>query len=253
MSGSVTLKLRSPLDGLLEIDGVTGDRLAALSEHEIAALPALMGSRAAKLGDFFDVKGERSPDVRIEGDVSRMHRLAAGMTGGSVRVVGNAGDEAGLAMAGGVLQIEGNAGDRLGAASAGASKGMSGGEIVVSGSAGMEAAARARRGLVVVMGNLGDDAARAMVAGTLVVFGRTGARAGRGSKRGSIVALGGIDVPETYWLACTYQPPHARLILTYLRRRYSVKIDDRMVDGQYRRHCGDAGNPGRGEILEWVE
>ena len=253
MSDSVTLKLRASLDGLLEIEGVTGDRFAALRESEISALPALMGSRAGKLGDFFDVHGERAADVRIEGDLSRMHRLAAGMTGGSVRVTGNVGDEAGLAMSGGVLQIDGNAGDRLGAASAGASKGMSGGEIVVSGSAGAEAAARARRGLVVVMGNLGDDAARAMVAGTLVVFGRTGARAGRGSKRGSIVALGGIAVPETYWLACTYQPPHVRLILTSLRRRYGLKVEDRMLDGQFRRHCGDAGNPGRGEILEWVD
>jgi len=253
VSDTVTLSLRGSLDGILEVEGVTGDRFAALGEREIATLPAWMGSRAAKLGDFFDVRGERSGSVRIEGDVSRMHRLAAGMTGGRVHVIGNAGDEAGLAMAGGVLLIEGNAGDRLGAASAGASKGMTGGEIIVLGSAGAEAAARTRRGLVVVAGAVGDDAARAMVAGTLVVFGRTGARPGRGSKRGSIVALGGIDVPETYWLACTYQPPYARLLLTYLRRHYGMKIDDRMLDGQYRRHCGDAGSPGRGEILEWVD
>ena len=252
MSESVTLSLRAPLDGLLEIDGVTGDRFAALSQSDIAALPALLGSRAARLGDFFDVRGERSADVRIEGDLSRMHRLAAGMTGGRVRVMGNVGDEAGLAMSGGVLQIEGNAGDRLGAATAGASKGMTGGEIIVGGSAGTDAAARARRGLVVVRGNVGEDAARSMVAGTLVVFGRTGARPGRASKRGSIVALGGITVPETYWLACSYQPPYVRLMLTYLRRRHAFTIDDRMLDGPYRRHCGDAGNPGRGEILEWV-
>ena len=252
MSETITLSLRGSLDEVLDIDGITGDRFAVLSEREIAALPAWLGSREAELGDFFDVRGERSANVRIEGDLSRMHRLAAGMTGGRVHVVGDVGDEAGLAMAGGVLLIEGSAGNRLGAASAGASKGMSGGEIVVLGSAGAEAAARARRGLVVVVGNLGDEAARAMLAGTIVVFGRTGARAGRGSKRGSIIALGGISVPETYWLACTYQPPHVRLILTYLRRRHGLTVADRMLDGQYRRHCGDAGNPGRGEILEWV-
>jgi hypothetical protein len=44
-----------------------------------------------------------------------------------------------------------------------------------------------------------------------------------------------------------------RLLLTYLRRRYGLEIDDRMIDGKYRRHCGDAGNPGRGEILEWIQ
>ena len=253
MSESVTLSLRGPLDGILDVEGITGDRFAALSEREIAAMPAWVGSRAAKLGDFFDVRGERSAHVRIEGDLSRVHRLAAGMTGGRVHVIGDVGDEAGLAMAGGVLLIEGNAGDRLGAATAGASKGMTGGEIVVLGSAGAEAAARTRRGLVVVCGDVGVDAARAMVAGTLVVFGRAGARPGRGSKRGSIVALGGIVVPETYWLACTYQPPYVRVMLTYLQRTYGLKVEDRLLDGKYRRHCGDAGNPGRGEILEWVD
>ena len=253
MSATVTLRLRAPLDGILEVDGVTGDRFAQLSEREIAALPVSMRSRPATLGEFFDIRGERSADVRIEGDLSRVHRIAAGMTGGRVHVIGHAGDEAGLAMSGGVLKIDGNAGDRLGAAFPGASKGMSGGEIIVSGSAGADAGTRARRGLVVIGGDAGTDAARTMVAGTLVVFGRTGARPGRGSKRGSIVALGGIDVPETYWLACTYQPPYVRLLLTYLRRQHALKIDARHLDGRYRRHCGDAGNPGRGEILEWVD
>jgi len=108
-------------------------------------------------------------------------------------------------------------------------------------------------GLVVVCGDVGVDAARAMIAGTLVVFGRTGARPGRGSRRGSIVALGGIDMPVTYWCACPYEPPHVRLLLTYLRRRYGLNVEDRMIGGRYRRHCGDAGNPGRGEILEWAD
>ena len=252
MSDLVTLSLRAPLDTAVEVEGISGDRFAALSEREIAALPAWIGSRAATIGDLFDVRGERSASIRIEGDVSRVPRLAAGMTGGRVHVIGDVGDEAGLAMAGGLLLVDGNAGDRLGAASAGASKGMTGGEIIVRGSAGVEAGARARRGLVVVAGDVGEDAARAMVAGTLVVCGRTGARPGRGSKRGSIVALGSIAVPETYWLACTYQPPHVRVLLTYLRRRHGMSIDNRMVGGFYRRHCGDAGDPGRGEILEWV-
>jgi formylmethanofuran dehydrogenase subunit C len=129
---------------------------------------------------------------------------------------------------------------------------MLGGEIVVGGSAGADAAARARRGLVVVAGDTGDQPARAMIAGTLVVLGRTGAQPGRGSKRGSIIAVGGIDVPITYWHACTYQPPHVRLTMTYLRRRYGLPIDDHVVGGAYRRYCGDAGDQGRGEILEWA-
>jgi formylmethanofuran dehydrogenase subunit C len=230
-----------------------------------------LGARTAQLGDFFNVRGERSARVRVEGAVTKIdglaagtgggemvidgdagRRVAAGMTGGWVEVRGSVEDDAGTGMAGGALRITGNAGDRLGAATPGASKGMTGGEIVVGGSAGADAAARARRGLVVVAGNVGDYAARAMIAGTLVVLGRTGAEPGRASKRGSIVAVGGITVPITYWHACTFQPPHVRLTMTYLRRRFRLTIDDSVVGGAYRRYCGDAGDQGRGEILEWV-
>ena len=271
MSDHVTLTLRAALDGALEVEGVAGDRFATMSEAAIAALPVWLGARAARLGDFFDVTGERSSTVRVVGAVARVNGLGAGMsggeltidahagarvgarmTGGRLDVLGDAGDDAGMAMGGGVLNVRGRAGDRLGAAAPGASKGMTGGEIVVAGSAGAEAGARARRGLIVVGGDAGRDAGRAAIAGTLVVFGRTGAQPGRASKRGSIIALGGIEPPATYWYACTYQPPHVRLTLTYLRRRYGLSVDARTIDGRYRRHCGDSGTPGRGEILEWV-
>lgn len=111
---------------------------------------------------------------------------------------------------------------------------------------------RARRGLIVVSGNAGAGAARAMIAGTIIVLGRVSDGAGSGNKRGSIVAVGGIAVPPTYRYACTYRPPHIRLTMTYLARRHGLNVDLRVVDGRYRRYCGDAGEPGKGEILEWV-
>src|SRR5215831_5316822 len=204
----VTVSLRAPLTEPLRVEGLTADRVAVLSECEISALPVWLGARKARLGDFFDVKGERSDRLRVVGAPTNVHGIAAGMTGGEVVIDGDGGR--------------------------GVAQGMTG-------------------GLVVVGGDVGVDAARSMIAGTLVVFGRTGERAGRGSKRGSIVALGGIEVPVTYWYACTYEPPYVRLLFLYLRKRYGLTIDDRMITGRYRRHCGDAGNPGRGEILEWVE
>jgi formylmethanofuran dehydrogenase subunit C len=271
MSDAITLTLRAPIEGTLETDGIAPDRLAALSEREIAALPVWAGARTATLGDFFTVQGERSTRVRIAGDVRRLnglgagmsagdlvidgdagHRAGAGMTGGTLDVRGNVGDDAGAAMAGGVLTVSGNAGDRLGAATPGASKGMTGGEIVVRGSAGAEAGARVRRGLIAVGGATGRFPARAMIAGTLVVLGRAGADPGRASRRGTLVAAGGIDVPVTYWHACTYEPPHVRLVMTWLRRRYGLAIDARIANGAYRRYCGDAGSQSRGEILEWT-
>lgn len=270
MSDPVVLTMRSGITDRVEADGIAADRLAALAGAHIAALPVLVGGRAARLGDVFDVRGGSSSRLRIEGDLRNVDNLAAGMTGGEIVVDGSvgaavgarmtggwidirgdAGDEAGLAMAGGALRITGNAGDRVGAGAPGASKGMTGGEIIVNGSAGSEVGARMRRGLIVIGERAGDDAARAMIAGTLMVFGPTGARPGRGSKRGSIVALGDIDVPSTYVYACTYQPPHVRLTLTYLRRRYGLSHDT-ALDGRYRRYCGDAGGIAKGEILQLV-
>jgi len=271
MSEHVMLTLRAALDGALEVEGVAGNHFATLSEREIAALPVWIGARTARLGDFFEVTGERSSTIRVVGDIAHVNGLGAGMsageltiesdagarvgarmTGGRLNVLGNVGDDAGMSMGGGVLNVRGRAGDRLGAAAPGASKGMTGGEIVVAGSAGTDAGARARRGLIVVGGDVGRDAARATIAGTLVVFGRTGPDPGRASKRGSISALVEIAPPATYWYACTYQPPHVRLTLTYLHRQYGLAVDARLMDGRYRRYCGDSGTPGRGEILEWV-
>jgi formylmethanofuran dehydrogenase subunit C len=271
MSDVVRLTLRNPIDQPIEVDGLTPDRVAALSDAEIAALPVFAGSRRAALGDFFAIEGGRSDRLHLEGDLRHVEglgagtaggelllhgsagrRVGAGMTGGWIDVRGDAGDEAGLAMQGGALRITGDAGDRLGAAAAGAAKGITGGEIVVHGSAGRDVAARARRGIVAVGGDVGADAARAIIAGTLVVFGRTGAGPGRGSKRGSIVALGGIEIPSTYEYACSYQPTYVRMLLTYLYRRYGLAAPDGTLDGPYARYCGDAGAPGKGEILAYT-
>ncbi len=177
MSDVVLLTLRTALDAAVEFDGITGDRFATLGASEISALPAWAGARAAQLGDFFLVSGERAARVRVEGCSSLVHglgaRMAAGelyiegdagddlgaaMSGGSIEIRGNAGDDAGEAMAGGLLQIHGNAGDRIGGVAPGAAKGMTGGEIIVDGHVGRDAAARLRRGLLVVGGDTGRSA-----------------------------------------------------------------------------------------------
>jgi formylmethanofuran dehydrogenase subunit C len=271
VSDAVTLTPRAAIEGRLELHGVSPDRFASLTARAIAALPVRLSGRGCVLGDVFTVRGGASTILRVEGDCSAVdglgadmkggellidgaagHRTGARLGGGRIEVRGRVGDEGGVAMTGGLLRVLGDAGHRLGGSLPGVAKGMSGGEIVVSGSAGTDVAARARRGLVVVAGNVDAEAARGMIAGSLIVFGRIGAQPGSGNKRGSIVAAGGIVVPETYGYACTYQPPHVRLTMTYLRRRHGLAIDERLVSGLYRRFCGDAGEPGKGEILEWV-
>ena len=91
-----------------------------------------------------------------------------------------------------------------------------------------------------------------MIAGTVFVMGQVGHEPALANKRGSLVVAGGIDVPMTYRHACDYAPPHVRLALTSLGRRYGLSIDRRFVEGHYRRYCGDAGTIANGEILEWI-
>jgi formylmethanofuran dehydrogenase subunit C len=267
----VTLTMRDGIAESADVDGITPDRVSSLAEHEIAALPVRIGRREAQVGDIFTVRGGRAARMRVAGDLRRVNglaagtnhgemivegdvggRVAAGMRAGWIDVRGNAGDDAGMAMQGGALRIVGNAGDRVGATLPGASRGMAGGEIIVNGDAGADAAARTRRGLIVVTGAVGRQAGRAMIAGTLVAFGSVAGPAGRGSKRGSIVAFADIDIPATYRYACTYQPPHLRLLLTYLRRRYGISVDDDALNGRFERYCGDAATVGKGEILRLV-
>jgi formylmethanofuran dehydrogenase subunit C len=270
VSAAVTLTWRGGRERV-DVEGLTPDACAERSAAEIGSLPAWVGSTRAAVGDFFDVAGERSAHVRVTGDLALVDglgagmstgelvvegsagsRLAAGLAGGRVRVRGSVGDDAGLAMSGGVLRITGSAGHRLGAAAPGASRGMTGGEILVEGTAGDDLALRARRGLVVVAGDVGRTAGRSMIAGTLVVGGAVGDGVLDGNKRGSLVALARITVPSTYRLACTYEPPFVRLLMTYLARTHQWPVDAGWRDGVYRRYCGGPIGPGRGEILALV-
>ena len=271
MSDHVTLTLRAPLEESIEADCIAPTAFASLEEGEIAALPVWAGRTRRTLADYFLVKGGRSASVRLAGDVRRVHRiaagmadgdlviegdagshLAAGMTGGRVDVLGGAGDDAGMGMSGGSLHIRRNAGDRVGAGTPGASRGMTGGEIVVEGSVGADAGARMRRGLLFVGGDAGNHAARAMIAGTVLVIGRVGNEPAFASKRGSLVVAGGVEVPMRYRFACNYEPPHVRLALTYLVRQYGLSLGRELVQGRFRRYCGDASTVGKGEILEWI-
>ena len=271
MSDHVTLSLRATLTESIQIDCVMPHAFAAMSEPEIATSPVRAGRTRRSLVDYFDIHGARSPFVRIVGDVRLANGIGAGMLGGTVMidgnvgsgvgarmaggtidVRGNAGDDVGVAMRGGSIRVRGNAGDRVGAGEPGASRGVTGGEIVVDGTVGTDTGARMRRGLIFVGGNAGAHVARSIIAGSVIVLGQVGVEPAFGSKRGTLIVAGGVNVPVTYRHACDYEPPHVRLALTYLARRHVLTIDRSVIDGRYRRYCGDAGTVGRGEILELI-
>ena len=251
MSDHVTLTLRSPLEESVGLESVVPDRFATSSEIEIAQFPVWAGRSQRAIGDYFDVRGDRSAVVRIAGDVRRAYGIGAGMAAGFIDILGSVGNDTGVGMSGGAIRVRGDAGHRIGAGLPGASRGMTGGEIVVEGSVGDDAGTRMRRGLLFVGGSTGNAPARDIIAGTVLVLGRVGSEPALGSKRGTLVAGGEIDVPVTYRHACRYRPPHVRLALTYLMRRFGTSVDARFVTGTYDRYCGDAGTVSRGEILRW--
>jgi len=271
MSEYVTLTLRGPLAERIEAGAIVPNAFATLAEADIARLPLWLGRKQVMIGDVFAVGGERSASVRIHGDVRHVTGIGAGMTSGTLKVEGDAGarigagmaggtidvlgsveDDAGAGMTGGSIHVRANAGNRIGSATAGASRGMTGGEIIVDGSVGTDAGARMRRGLLFIGGAAGDRVARSIIAGSVIVIGRVGAEPAFASKRGCLVVCGGVAVPPTYRFACEYEPPHVRLMLTHISRRYGVAVTPRVVGGRYRRYCGDAGTVAKGEILEWI-
>jgi formylmethanofuran dehydrogenase subunit C len=252
VSDGIVARLRSPLAARLDLSEALPAGWTSLGADELTRRAISADARGAVLGDLFELTGGPSGRIRFTGDLARADRIAAGLTEGQVEVDGDAGDEAGLAMRGGALLVRGSAGARLGGAAAEARRGMTGGEIVVLGDAGPEAGARMRRGLIAIGGRSGTHAGVGMIAGTLVLAGPAGAAPGLWSKRGSIVALGPIDIPPTYRLACTYQPVHLRLTLSWLRGRFGLRVDERHLSGSYRRYSGDLADLGKGEILEWT-
>jgi formylmethanofuran dehydrogenase subunit C len=247
-----TLTLREQPDVSLEAEVLTPDQLVG----DIAALPLWHGKERTRVGDFFEVSGA-GDDFRIEGDLSRVRYVGAGMTSGRLTVAGDVGMWAGAGMRGGELRIEGDAGDHLGVGmrggtlvvrgSAGRKVGehMRGGEIVVHGDAGAQAGTRLRRGLIAVGGRAGEAAGLRMLAGTVVALGGVGPYAGAGMRRGSIVTTEAEPL-STFTFSCVYRPPFLRL---YLRRLQALGLPVERLDGRYARWCGDGLELRRGEIL----
>ena len=248
---TLTLTLREQPDVPLEAEVLTPDQLVG----DIAALPVWHGKERTRVGEFFEVSGS-GDDVRVEGDLSRVRYVGAGMTAGRLTVAGSVGAHAGAGMSGGELRIEGDAGDHVGAGMRGGTltirgsagrcgERMRGGEIVVHGDAGPRAGAGMRRGLIAVGGRAGEAAGLRMIAGTIIALGGVGPKAGAGMRRGSIVTTSAEPL-STFTFSCFYRPPYLRL---YLRRLRALGLPVEQLDGRYARWCGDGLELRRGEIL----
>jgi formylmethanofuran dehydrogenase subunit C len=271
----LVLTLRDDGRSALAVDlaGIVPDRLAALAPAEIARLPIRADGRPVELGAVFDLAGDPG-DATIEcrGDFSRVHRVAAGMIAGTIRVTGPVGrhaaesmrggrlDVAGAAgdwlaaeMSGGEVHVAGNAGDNVAGALAGSPTGMRGGLVVVGGDAGSLVGARLRRGIVAIAGDCGAAPGFEMRAGTVVIGGRVGGCPGLGMRRGSIVCLTETPtLPATFLPGATWTPAFLPLLLRRLDRA-GYRPATAPLPTTWRQWHGDLLTGSRGELLAPVE
>ena len=264
---SINLTLHTQPDVPLEADVICTDKLANLSTAEIENQAVLHGNQQQVIADFFTVNGERSETLSVQGDLSRIKHLGAGMSMGQLRIEGNVGAHLGAGMSGGEIVVDGSAGDwvapemtggrvevkgdaghLVGSAYRGSPCGILGGEIIIHGNAKNEVGHAIRNGMIVIGGNSGDFTGVNMLAGTIIVLGELGIRTAAGMKRGTVVSMKQTTLLPTFTYSCIYQPAYLRLYLLYLQE-LGMDISEEQIMGHYSRWCGDIIELNRGEIL----
>jgi formylmethanofuran dehydrogenase subunit C len=267
---ALTFILKNPAASAdIDCGSLTPDALAGKAVAEIAALPLLVGGRAAKVGDVFEVSGSDVLQIVFRGS-TRCHRIGAGATTGSIRVEGDAGDYLGAQLRGaeitvtgntgaftacemkkGHITVQGNVGDYAGAPLPGNKKGMSGGMLVVHGNAGERLADQLRRGQILVGGDTGAYTASRMIAGTVLVLGRVGPHCGHGMRRGTLIVRQRPDLPATFADCGTHTLAFLPLLMASWKDA-GAPFANLPVNPRAQRWMGDTGGTGKGEVLVWA-
>jgi formylmethanofuran dehydrogenase subunit C len=252
----------------LEAEVLSPDRVANLSNAEIRALTVYHGKRQLPLSEFFDVYGERSTDLVLDGALHKVRwvgksmsqgsitihgsvgmHLGAYMSGGRIEVHGNASDWVGGEMKNGFIHVHGNAGGQVGAAYRGALSGMKNGTIIIDGSAGLEVGMRMRRGTIVIRGPAKDFTGLQMKGGTILLMSGAEIRTGAWMVRGTIISLKPLHLMPTFAQTGPVSPVFLGLLARHLKQ-FGIDLPTG-TSGAYRQHAGDMAVSDKGEILIW--
>lgn len=267
---SLHLKYKGKTSVPVEIEGLVPNVVREMSLAEVRQFTIHHGNQTVPLAEFFDVKGDPADGrMQFEGDLTGVHWIGTGMTGGEIHIAGNAGRHVGAEMDGGKIQVEGNAGGWVGAemhgglihvrgnsghlagaAYRGSSLGMTGGTILIDGNAGNEVGLTMRRGMIAVGGDCGDAVGFNMIAGSIFVFGTCGIRPGAGMRRGTIGLLGPKPptLLPTFRHACRYDTPALQLIFKSLKA-HGFAVNDEAIKAPLDLYHGDFIEGGRGEVI----
>lgn len=266
---TTTFHLRQQPSVPLEAEVLSPDTVCELSNSEIRALIVYHGKRQVPLEEFFDVEGDGSEDLVLNGDLNKVRwvgrsmtkgsvtvngtvgmHLGAGMKGGRIEVHGDAGDWVGAEMKNGFIHVHGNAGGQIGAAYRGALAGMKNGTIVVDGSAGLEVGMRMRRGTIILGGPSKDFTGLQMKGGTIILMDGAEIRTGAWMNRGTIISLKPLQMMPTFSYASDFNPTFLNVYARQLKT-HGVDLPFASSAGTYQRYSGDLSVPGKGEILVW--
>ena len=265
----ITLHLKRQPAVPLECEILSPDVMAELSNSEIRALTVYHGKRQLPLEEFFEVYGEKSPDLVLHGDLNKVRwigramsrgtvtvhgtvgmHLGAYMKGGRIEVHGHASDWIGAEMKNGFIHVHGNAGGQIGAAYRGAMQGMKNGTIIVDGSAGLEVGMRMRRGTIILGGPAKDFTGLQMKGGTIILRSGAEIRTGAWMNRGTIISLKPLQLMPTFVRSIDTNPMFISVLAKYVKQ-FGIHLPAKASEGIYHQYSGDLSVSDKGEILVW--
>ncbi|WP_182870830.1 hypothetical protein [Stieleria mannarensis] len=180
----------------IDASNIRRRRMADKSAAQINELTITADGRPVGLGELFQVTIDESEtdQIVVEGQLDRVHGLAAMHDHGDFEIIGSAGHYTACGMTGGRVRVQGDAGDYVAAPCGTRRSGMSGGVIEIHGGAGNYVGHRMRRGTLMIRGSAGTMLGASMVAGTICVGGATGDGLAVGMKRGSVILADATNV-----------------------------------------------------------
>ncbi len=244
----------------IEAERINPDVFQNKTIAEIQKLKIWEGNKQRNLGEMFKINEintdseQEGTTITIEGDVSRVRRIASqmkngevlingdvgmhlgeNMQGGRVVVHGNVVGWAGSMMKGGTIEIHGNAGDYLAAPYRGSTEGMRSGKIAVYGNAGNEAGACMEKGTIKIYGNAGQFTGFRMRSGRIYVQRDCEGRTGACMADGKIIVGGHVESVLPSFTIDNVKP--------------KVKIErDEVAEGPFYVFLGDLADNGRGKL-----
>jgi formylmethanofuran dehydrogenase subunit C len=224
---------------------------------EIADLTVFEGNKQRKLRELFKIEEDNvESTITINGDVSKVRKIGAGMkngeiiingkvgmhlgekmSGGKIIVNGDACQWAGASMKKGLIEIHGNAGDYLASPYRGSTEGMKGGKIVIDGDVGSDSGAYLHGGVIKIKGNnVGQFLGYHMSDGVIHVEKNARSRLGANMTGGKIIVSGVVEEVLPSFTIDSVKP--------------KVKVDDtESAAGPFYMFLGDLAEKGTGKLF----